>query len=79
MTLLHHRRRAPRGTASTPMWSLTLPRFSAPPSLAARPIAEPVRTRWRCAACGATLRSAAAAGEHAAAHEQSGARSGESR
>jgi len=79
MTLLHHRRTAPRGTATTPMWSLTLPRFSAPPSVTSPPIAEPVRTRWRCAACGAALSSAAAAGEHAAAHEQSGARNGESR
>ena len=67
MTLPHHHRTAPSGTAM-PLWSLTLPRWGAAPRTESPPIAEPRPQRWTCAACGAVLSDIGAATAHVETH-----------
>jgi hypothetical protein len=68
MTLLHHRRTAPRASAPIPFWSLELPRWAAAQRTEPRLAPEPERATWTCARCGIVLNSTAAAAEHIELH-----------
>jgi hypothetical protein len=68
MTLLHHRRTAPRTSAPMPFWSLELPRWAAAGGTQPRLAPEPERATWTCARCGTVLNSTSAAAEHIELH-----------
>jgi len=69
MTLLHHPTIEPKDAATSPFWSLTLPRWATVSPKQAHRTLESEAPSWTCARCGTVVNGLSAASHHIELHQ----------